>query len=100
MANREPNYGRMKGPGDFDPPEPEEGGILEDWQSAHAYLAENLADLIGNDALDYIAEYMSSWRDEFAQAKLKRQFLELAESCTHAAIEQEARDALEGPDHE
>ena len=21
MANREPNYGRMKGPGDFDPPE-------------------------------------------------------------------------------
>lgn len=101
MANREPNYGRMKGPGDFDPPEPEEGGILEDWQSAHGFLSGGIwAELIRKDAMDYIAEYMSSWRDDHAQDKLKRQFLELAESCTQAAIEQEARDALEGPDHE
>jgi hypothetical protein len=100
MAKGELNDGKIKGPGDFDQPEPEEGGILEDWQSAHAYLSDHLADLLRNDAMDYIAEYMSSWRDEFAQAKLARQFLALAESCTQAAIEQEARDALEGPDHE
>lgn len=100
MANREPNYGRIPGPGDSSPPEPEEGGILEDWQSAHAYLSDNLADLIRNDAMDYIADYMSSWRDDHAQAKLARQFLALAESCTQAAIEQDARDALDGPDHE
>jgi hypothetical protein len=90
----------MPGPGDFSPPDPEEGGILEDWHSAHAYLSHHLADLIRSDAMDYIADYMSSWRDEHAQAKLARQFVELAESCTQAAIEQEARDALEGPGHD
>lgn len=80
--------------------EADEGGLLSGFELSRGYLVENLKGPLTSDAMDYIAEYMSSWRDEHAQAKLARQFLALAESCTQAAIEQEARDALEGPDHE
>lgn len=82
------NYARMRGPGDFDPPEPEDG---MDENEVAEWLADNHSEQIQADVIELLADYLSSWKDTPAQGKLQRLFLALADKYESLLAEHESK---------
>jgi hypothetical protein len=83
-----PNYGAIKGPGDFSAPEPEDG---MDENEVAEWLADNHGAQIQADAIELLADYLSSWQDTPAQGKLQRLFLALADKYERLLAEHESK---------
>lgn len=93
MANNAPtyaqlNYARMRGPGDFDPPEPGDG--MDENEIAEWLLEKHGAE-IQAEAIELLADYLASWKDTPAQGKMARLFLALADKYERLLDEHESK---------
>jgi hypothetical protein len=73
------------------PPEDDESpSILDCPNETGTFLADYCADMIHERAIDMLADYLTGSRDGYAEAKLHRLIVDLAERCESAIETSEA----------
>lgn len=50
-------------------------------EEASEFLTENMAEVVKTEAIAIIADWLSGWRDGYAEAKAHRELMELAARC-------------------
>lgn len=77
-----PNYERLKGPGDFDAPaelEGEPGPIWGDIGDVETAIKDS--EFFADECAEIMADFLISYRDQYAEAKFMRLSRVLADRC-------------------
>lgn len=74
-------------PNHIDPP-----SVLRCQNETGTWIAENMAEVIQTGAIEIIGDWLAGPRDGYAETKLHRELMELAEKCERQILDTEERD--------